>query len=726
MTTPITSFYRLQFGENMTFAKAADLVPYLNDLGISHLYASPIFEARPGSTHGYDVTDPNRFAAVLGGAEGFDLLSTALEEAGMGLMLDIVPNHMSASEHNIYFRDVLKHGRKSAYADFFDIAWGKDNKVTLPFLGKPLHEVLADGELTFGRETDEPVLCYFDRRFPVCPGTEHLPLRGLLDEQNYRLVYWRELEKLNYRRFFDITELIGVRQEDPAVFAETHRLIGEFVSSGRVQALRIDHIDGLRDPSAYLRQLAELFPDPKKPLIYVEKILEGEETLPSEWPVLGETGYWALGRVDRLFMPKQSQAAFSDYAASVFGEQSFDTIMSEAKDEILTTSFAHEFGALSNQLAVPDDELNRLARTFAVYRTYLSPDTEAEHNRREFGRLERFAEEAGTEQLLNVLGDPERDEALRFQQMTGPIMAKSLEDTAFYRFFTNLALNEVGADPTDHHLPVEHFNEAIKGRMAGFPYAMNALSTHDTKRSEDTRARLIAVAWHAESVVPAITRIANAIGGPNARSANHLVQAALAIWPGDEARSLAGRLKDYIRKAEREAKLETSWIQPNDDYENELDAAAERLVGERGADLDALVQSIASSEAMIVGARTVLKLTLPGVPDTYQGTEGIARNLVDPDNRYLPDWGSSSHDQLSERKQDMTRKLLKLRSSVPDLFIHGGYEPQNAEPGVLHYIRRGGGKLLSVAVQLEPEVELPQLKGSKVIDQPGARVFVLD
>lgn len=724
MKLPITSFYRLQFGGEMTFARAASLVPYLADLGVSHLYASPIFEAQSGSTHGYDVIDPNQFSSALGGARGFKELRGALDAAGLGLMLDIVPNHMAASEENVYLQDVLRHGLSSPRAGIFDIDWGEDGRLTLPILGAPIEDVVAAGDLHLVGHGNEQQLAYYDRRFPLRQGTEKMPLAELLSSQHYRLTYWRDLAALNYRRFFDITDLIGVRQEDDAVFEETHRLIGQVVASGQIDALRIDHIDGLRDPLGYLERLAHFFPDPDDPPIYVEKILEGDETLPPEWPCRGETGYWLMGRLDRLFVPREAERSFAEAAPREFGREPFSSVVDNAKTDVVTQSFDHEFTSLAEELSIQADDLKTLAKAFDVYRTYLSPSAPDRVNRREGGRLTDFTEKAGLPDLHTLLSDQDSVEALRFQQMTGPVMAKALEDTSFYRHIRLLALNEVGADPSHFSLSADEFHEEIAARFAAAPFAMNATSTHDTKRSEDARARLIALTWDADEYAPRLAGIATRIEPPSERSGFHLVQAAIAAWPTNRSgtEDLAGRLRDYIVKAEREAKLETSWTDQNEDYERRLQEMTARLLSDHGPEVEAIVGAVETDVQHIAVARTVLKLTLPGVPDTYQGTEYRSHRLVDPDNRVLPQFDHDQAGKADREKYKIAKDLLTLRKSHTNLFLKGSYELVQSGEEVFAFARAVGDRRLEVAVKLRRHGDLPEQSGDLVIDHEAARV----
>ena len=727
----ITATYRLQFGEGTTFDDAGALAPYLASLGVSHLYASPVFEARSGSTHGYDVTDPNALRGSFGGRAGFDRMVAALHEQGLGLILDIVPNHMAASPENPWLWDVLAKGRASDHAATFDIDWDKSGgKVVLPILGTPLAEVLAAGELSVrdGR------LAYYETELPLAEGTGEGEVADVLARQHYELSFWRDLHRLNYRRFFDITDLIGVRMEDEAVFDRSHRLIGELVASGAVDGLRVDHVDGMRDPKGYLDRLSGLFPNREQAAIWVEKIVEGAERLPASWPVLGETGYAVMAWLDGVFVDTDAEAAFTDLYRALTGDRrDFHAVEAAAKREVVDGPFAHEFAALAEKVAgaagVPTDDaravLETVARAFPVYRTYLPAEGEAD-------RLRGYAEPArdlpGFDAVMGVLTDPARPEALTFQQMTGPVTAKAVEDTSFYRWHRWSMLNEVGGDPSVFGRTTEAFHARMTERMAE-PLALSATATHDTKRGEDTRARLAAAthepdfwaeqarAWWAEA--------RDAREGVAPVTAYLLFQTIVGFWDEDARDTLADRLAEYALKAARERKRDTSWTEQDEDYEGRLTALARAAcAGRLGEIAAATAARLDEAGRGIAVARTVLKAAIPGVPDTYQGREGRDHHLVDPDNRRPVDFGALASALADDPppKLAATAAMLRLRRDHPDLFEHGSYEPRDAPPGVLAFARSHEGRTLLVAVATRPGAALPDLPGEAVLDEPTARV----
>ena len=727
----ITGTYRLQFGEGMTFDDAGRLAPYLASLGISHLYASPVFEARSGSTHGYDVTDHNALREALGGRAGFDRMVAALHEQGLGLVLDIVPNHMAASPENPWLWDVLAKGRASEHADTFDIDWEKSGgKVVLPILGAPLEDVLAAGELTVRGDR----LAYYETELPLAEGTGEGAVADVLACQHYEPSFWRDLHRLNYRRFFDITDLIGVRMEDEAVFDRSHRLIGELVASGAVDSLRVDHVDGMRDPKGYLDRLSGLFPDREQAAIWVEKIVEGAERLPDAWSVLGETGYAVMAWLDGVFVDTGAEAAFTDlYRELTDDQRDFHAVEAAAKREVVAGPFAHEFAALAERVSaaadVPEDEaravLETVARSFPVYRTYLPAEGEAD-------RLRTFAEPAkdlpGFDAVMGILTDPARPEALTFQQMTGPVTAKAVEDTSFYRWHRWSMLNEVGGDPSVFGRTPDAFHARMKERLSE-PLALSATATHDTKRGEDVRARLAAAthepAYWADQARAWWAEARDAREGVARVTAYVLFQTAIGFWDEGARDTLADRLAEYALKAARERKRATSWTDQDEDYEERLEALARatcegrlgEIVAETAARLDQAGQGIAV-------ARTVLKAAVPGVPDTYQGREGTDLHLVDPDNRRPVDFGAlaSALPDDPAPKLAATAAMLRLRRDHPDLFEHGTYEPQETGDGVLAFARTHGSRTLRVAVATRPGAALPDLPGEAVLDLPTARV----
>ncbi|MGK9175347.1 malto-oligosyltrehalose synthase [Yokenella regensburgei] len=739
-----TATYRLQFRNGMTFDRAVTLVPYLKKLGISHLYASPIFTATSDSTHGYDVTDANEIDPVLGGREGFDRLSAALKAAGLGLILDIVPNHMAASLENRWWRDVIAYGEKSRYARHFDIDWSRP--LTLPFLGDHFDAVLENGELSVQAdpETGTPSLAYFDNFYPLAPGTteglnltDNAGIAELHARQPWRLMSWRNAPfELSYRRFFEITGLVGMRVEDPVVFADTHRLILELVHEGMVDGLRVDHVDGLADPKAYLEQLRHH----AGPACYltVEKILGEGEQLPADWPVSGTTGYEFIASLsDALVDSEKTETLFSLYEEVLDRSVDMESELRKAKLLMVDRNFEGEFTRLlALCMAIAETEnvtisetpvravLRELLVTFPVYRTYGTAQGMTSADRAMLDKVAKAVSASPNAphpealQFLVTLLAGEVSEAARvqatelrtrFQQLTGPLMAKSVEDTLFFRQHMDLALNEVGAEPLPRSYSIERFHQDMQTRRACQPDAISTTSTHDTKRGEDTRARLYTLTeapqvW-AEHVIrwremnqSQVVRIEDGLA-PRSGSIWMIYQALAGAWPvtlepEDKAglQALEARFLPYVEKALREEKLRTNWDNNNDAYEQAVLGYVSHLLH-----YEPFLQDFTRSLAPFIRAglsntltQTVIKLMAPGVPDIYQGSEGLNFSLVDPDNRREPDYAAlgTMLDDVSDPvlfddaglksgklKQHITARLLHLRQHKPALFRFGDYLP---------------------------------------------------
>lgn len=782
-----SSTYRLQFRNGMDFDRAVEIVPYLQRLGVSHLYASPIFAATSGSTHGYDVTDQNAIDEVLGGWNGFERLGAALKREGIGLVLDIVPNHMAASLENAWWRSVVRWGKQSPYAAHFDIDWRR--KLTLPLLGRPYEETLGSSELSVRYEPQSGSLAlgYFDHRFPLCP--ESYPsvlktiddalaadvaplLRGTRDkqeteralaaflrgrsaaldltqalerksadhafvdsvhqEQPWRLLYWKDARKeLSYRRFFEVTGLVGLRVEDPKVFDDVHHLILELVRSGHVQGLRVDHVDGLADPNAYLERLRDEIG--KDIYLVVEKILAEGERLPGEWPVDGTTGYEFIAAMSDLLVDRagvlELERAFIDLQAQPID---LETARREAKLPIIRENFAGELERLA-QLAEPGSALGfddlrpaivEMVANFPVYRTYGDRHGMTERDRRLVEHVAQVTTEAG--QNLNaaalgwivrlLLADVPSDRTeqagefrIRFQQLTGPVMAKSVEDTLFYRWNSMIALNEVGGDPSRRGRTVADFHKVMRERLEHQPYGLLATATHDTKRGEDARARLYALSEFAAAWRQGVERwrkmhahLLRAVEGtkvPEPEIEWLLYQALAGVLPlgsaeasPDMLQALEARFAEYVEKALREAKLRTSWTEVDEPYEAAVKHYARQLLASASPDFlesfRATVELGAVPGAVNGLSQTLLKLTAPGIPDIYQGAELQNLSLVDPDNRRSVDFGLLQQlvaSPISRPKEqellDGRAKLrliatgLNFRKSHPDLFARGEYRP---------------------------------------------------
>ncbi|HHG8780368.1 malto-oligosyltrehalose synthase [Enterobacter hormaechei] len=758
-----SSTYRIQFRNGMTFDRVVDLIPYMKDLGISHLYASPVFTATTDSTHGYDVTDPNEIDPAIGGREGFDRMAAALKQAGMGLILDIVPNHMSTSLENRWWRDVIEHGNKSRYAAYFDIDGSRP--LTLPFLGDTFEAELERGAITLKRDsvTNSAALVYYDTAYPLNPGTydESKSIAEIHAAQSWRLMSWREAPKqLSWRRFFEITGLVGVRVEDEAVFADTHRLILELVHAGTVDGLRIDHVDGLADPLGYLQRLrAATGPDC---YITVEKILAKGEQLPPEWPVSGTTGYEFIASLAEVLVDDTNLARLETLHDETLGTiVDRQAELRKAKGLMTDRNFEGEFTTLlkiASELAghngadVEHEDIRHALRelliAFPVYRTYgtaegLTPS--------DVSLLSRVVASVNTSEpalslIVRILtGDvPEHDQALaslfrtRFQQLTGPLMAKSVEDTLFFRHNLELALNEVGADPTPRAFSLSRFHQEMRIRLARQPDALLGTSTHDTKRGEDARARLYTLTeapdlWSENlarwrQMNQTHVRFLNDGTAPNAADTWMIFQALAGVWPAtlspddrDGLKSLEARFLGFIEKALREAKQRTDWIDSNEGYESVVLDYVRHLLSPDNAlflhDFSAALQPFIRAGLMNSLSQTVIKLTSPGVPDIYQGSEGLNFSLVDPDNRREPDFTALAknlstadatlfNDAQRWRdgsvKQYVTATLLRLRPHYPALFRYGDWLPLKVsgerEEKLIVYARINNDEALIVAV----------------------------
>ncbi|MBA2453567.1 MAG: malto-oligosyltrehalose synthase [Chloroflexia bacterium] len=781
-----TSTYRMQFHKDFQFSDAQRLVGYLERLGIGDLYASPILTSQAGSMHGYDVTDPTRLNPELGGKDDFRGLVSALREREMGLLVDIVPNHMAASLENPWWVDVLKHGSKSAHATYFDIDWesttpGLAGKVLLPVLGGPFGEVLERGELTLAHDGDNFVIAYFDSLFPVSSGSLELiqhrddsnraiesmngtpgdatsfdKLATLIDAQHYRLAYWQAArDTINYRRFFDVSDLVSLRAEDEEVFQATHQRILELVNDGDVTGLRIDHVDGLRDPASYLERLQAALPIQENSgrngfYVVVEKILAANEDVPDDWPVDGTSGYDFLNVLNGLFVDRGSAGELDRIYGRLRGSESdFEELVYQRKQQVMAELFAGEIHRLAVQLweiAAADRDGHDLALSelqaalieiiahLNVYRSYTRGMSVASADRErietavskalertpEYTPALRFARKV---LLLDVQASVDNDGreswlrfAMRWQQYTGPIMAKGFEDTSLYVYNRLNSLNEVGGDPDPAGVPLAEFHAWCEGRQDRWHGAMSATSTHDTKRSEDVRARINVLSEMSEEWGTALARWqqlnrekkaeVNGLPAPDGNEDHLIYETMLGAWPfsDDDLPEFRERMKAYLLKASREAKTHTSWIDQSAEYEHALTGFIDRIITD-GADdpflheFRELQQTTAFHGALNSLSQTLLKTCLPGVPDFYQGSELWDLSLVDPDNRrpvdyewraeLLEDLLLSDGPQLVEHllrdwengrvKLYLTFNALRARKARPDLFNHGAYIPLTVE-----------------------------------------------
>ncbi|MEI9853614.1 malto-oligosyltrehalose synthase [Enterobacter mori] len=755
--------YRIQFRNGMTFDRVVALIPYFRDLGISHLYASPVFTATTDSTHGYDVTDPNEIDPAIGGRDGFNRMAAALRQAGMGLILDIVPNHMSTSLENRWWRDVIEHGKQSRYARYFDIDWSRP--LTLPFLGDTFEAELEKGAIRLHRDsvTNKAALVYYDTAYPLNPGTwdENKSIAELHEAQSWRLMSWREAPKqLSWRRFFEITGLVGVRVEDEQVFHDTHRLILELVLDGTVDGLRIDHIDGLADPLGYLQRLRQATgPDC---YITVEKILAKGEQLPTEWPVSGTTGYEFIASLAEVLVDDNSLERLEKVHNETLGVTvDRQNALRDAKGLMTDRNFEGEFTTLlnlardlaqHNGVEIQTDDIHHALRelliAFPVYRTYGTAEGLTPSDVTLLSRVVASvnASEPALSLIVRILtGDlPERDRdaatlfRTRFQQLTGPLMAKSVEDTLFFRHNLELALNEVGADPTPRTFSLSRFHQEMRIRLARQPDALLGTSTHDTKRGEDARARLYTLTEAPEQwgenlarwrqMNQTHVRFLNDGTAPNAADTWMIYQALAGVWPAtlspddwDGLQTLEARFLGFIEKALREAKQRTDWIDSNESYENVVMDYVRHLLSPDNTlflhDFSETLQPFVRAGLMNSLSQTVIKLTAPGVPDIYQGSEALNFSLVDPDNRREPDFAALVqnlskanstvfNDEQCWRdgrvKQYVTATLLRLRPHYPSLFRYGDWLPLKVtgerEEHLIVYARVKDDEALIVAV----------------------------
>lgn len=736
-----TSTYRLQLHAGFTADDAAAAVPYLAKLGAGHIFCSPVLQAAPGSTHGYDVVDHTLISADIGGEAALRRLADAAHAHGMGLIVDVVPNHMAIPTpiwHNRALWSVLEDGPESPYADWFDLDTSRERGILVPVLGRPIGEVLAAGDITLdeveipAREGEHPipartqkVVRYFDHVLPIAAGTEHLGLVDLLDRQWWRLAYWKVADdELNYRRFFDVDTLAAVRVEDPEVFAATHELLLRLQADGVIDGYRIDHPDGLADPRGYLRDLDAASGGA---WTVVEKILEGEEELPGDFPCAGTTGYDALWRIGGLFQDARGALGLTHLWQQTTGDlRPFEEIAADATAEIISTSLWTETERLTNilhricaeDIRLRDATRRNIQRAIVAllssmdrYRAYIVPGEKApgdqkaviehaaERARRMLGADEdalatlttivalACGEEVGSAGRTNTADRAEF--MVRFAQTCGPVHAKALEDTAFYRFNRFIAVNEVGANADLIGVEPDDLHEHCHRMVRTFPDAMTTLSTHDTKRSEDVRARLVPLTEAPEewsAVVEELRAATIEHRGVLVDGAMELLlwQILAGTWdlPGAQSpRITAERLDGYLTKAMREAKAHTTWTNPVEEYEEAvLGLGRAALESEEVARILGAwtKRTLAAQRAAILGQK-LIQLTIPGVPDVYQGNETTDFSLVDPDNRRAVDHAAhekqldrllagAKPDGIGEEKLWLTHRALTLRRERPELF----------------------------------------------------------
>ncbi|HEY3438870.1 MAG TPA: malto-oligosyltrehalose synthase [Actinotalea sp.] len=770
------STYRLQLGAGFTLDDARAQVPYLAGLGVTHLYLSPLLTAAPGSTHGYDVVSHDEIAEVLGGRPALDRLAAEARAAGLGLVVDIVPNHMAVPTPvwlNRALWSVLSLGPDSPYRSWFDVDWSADGVLLMPVLGRRIGAVLAAGELSLEEtvvpgDGDEPqlVLRYFDHVFPVRAGTESLPMAELVDRQHYRLAYWKVAdEELNYRRFFDVGTLAAIRVEDDEVFDATHRVITGLVRDGTVDGLRIDHPDGLADPHGYLERLAAATDDA---WVVVEKILGATEELPEDWSTAGTTGYDALWRIQGAFVDPGGAAELGAVMRRVAGDttDTLPRLVDEAKREIVAESLyaeVHRLTDLAAEICREDTRLRdhtwRSLRDCLVellvaadrYRYYVRPGQPVHPDvAAAFAVCVEAARQQVTEdrgETLDVLAElllgrevgsagrqraVRRDElVVRFQQTCGAVMAKGVEDTAFYRWSHLISLCEVGGAPERFAISTEELHAWASRAQQHAPVAMTGLSTHDTKRSEDVRSRIgvlseLPLEW---SQLVDVLRGLTADHRPplvDGRTENILWQTLAGTWTAAGPIEV-DRVTQYLTKAMREAKSQTAWTAVDEAYEAAvLGLARYALESPEVAEaFDGWVRRTAPGVRAATLGTKLVQLTVPGVADVYQGTEATALALVDPDNRRPVPFGALAAtlgrlDQgevprtLDDEKLLVTSRALRARRDRPDAFVgpEAGYAPVPSSSGnAFAFLRTAAGEPVAVTVVTRLALALERLGG---------------
>jgi (1->4)-alpha-D-glucan 1-alpha-D-glucosylmutase len=744
-----SSTYRIQFSADTTFADGVALLPYLDALGAGALYASPLLESGAGSNHGYDVVDPTRVSGERGGEEERVALVAAVRERGLGFLLDIVPNHVGVdvAAANPWWWDMLAHGRSSRYASYFDIDWD-GGPLLLPVLGAEAdpadEEKVLVGDLTLSDDRTE--LRYYEHAFPVAPGTgEEGTAQEVHARQHYRLASWkRGAAELTYRRFFDISTLAAVRVEDPEVFAVTHGEVVRWVEAGQVDGLRVDHPDGLSDPGGYMRRLRAAIGNDR--WLLVEKILAVGEELPTSWPVDGTSGYEALREICGVFVDPDGAGLLTQLAAEHTGrKENAHAVEHAARREVADTILAAEVRRIAALVPVPEvpgpsgsppgaaipleqgghaatptdrvrEAVAELLCGFPVYRSYLPEGRAALDTAVSVAITHRpdLAEVVRTI-VAAMLAEPDGELATRVQQTSGMVMAKGVEDTAFYRYNRFVALNEVGGDPERFGVSPAEFHDRCAGRVASWPTTMTTLSTHDTKRSEDVRARLAVLAEIPREWAPRLREWAAAHPLPDPSLDLLAWQSLVGAWPIS-----TNRMAAYLGKAAKEAKLVTSHVDANAEVDAAIAAWPEGVLADAAtaAAVEEFVARIDGPGRSNSLGQKLLQIAGPGVPDVYQGTELYEYSLVDPDNRrpvdwalrrellerldggWLPDSSDADVDPDGAVKLLVTSRALRLRRERPDLFA--GYRAVAAEgPAAEHAVAFSRSpSLVAVATRL--------------------------
>lgn len=734
MRVPVST-YRLQIRESFDLQRAASITGYLHDLGVDWAYLSPLLTAEPGSDHGYDVIDHSSIDPTRGGAEGLDVFAASAHDHDLGILIDIVPNHMGVAtpKLNGWWWDLLTFGRASKYADAFDVDWEfGGGKVRIPVLGASLEESLGDLEIV----GDE--LHYFETAFPIAPGTNEdgADVATVLARQNYELMYWQRADaELNYRRFFAVNSLAAIRVEEPWVFEKSHEEIVRWVRAGIADGLRVDHPDGLADPGGYLDDLSRATDGT---YVLVEKILEGDEQLPSFWATAGTTGYDALADVDRILVDPSGRRELDAIDTRLRGRaQPLDwaTLIHRTKRGIADGILGSEVQRLTR--LTPDaneqtaDAMAELLACFPVYRSYLPVGLEHLAAAGDLARRHRPELTTELDRLQYLLSDGSRELGIRFQQTSGMVMAKGVEDTAFYRYSRLASLNEVGADPAEFSIDVEEFHRRQGLRQSSFPASQTTLSTHDTKRGEDTRARIAVLAEKPGEWEQALGRLRELAPIGDGPFENLLWGSAIGAWPLSRE-----RLHAYAEKASREAGNSTSWNDIDENFEKRMHAAVDSAFDdpEVAGLLDEFVNDIAQAGWSNSLAAKLIQLTAPGVPDVYQGSELWETSLVDPDNRRAIDFDerqlllaaidAGAHPSIDESgaaKLLVTSRALRLRRDRPELF--GRYAPVPAiGEAARHVVAFDRGGAVTVATRLPVTLAARGGWGDTAIVLPGHRI----
>ncbi|HKP07566.1 MAG TPA: malto-oligosyltrehalose synthase [Microbacterium sp.] len=718
-TTRPRSTYRLQIRPGFTLDDAAALQPYLSGLGVDWVYLSPILTASEGSDHGYDVVDPTAVDPARGGREALARASRAFHEAGQGVLVDIVPNHLGVANarENAWWWDLLTHGRQSRYAAAFDIDWEVGGgKVRLPVLGEDVESAAAAG----GLRVEGGELRYYEHRYPLAPGTagDGDDVLVVHQRQHYELMHWRrEAFDLNYRRFFGVSALAAVRVEERSVFDEGHREIGSWFEDGLVDGLRVDHPDGLRAPVEYLERLQELTGGA---YVLVEKILERGESLPQFFAADGTTGYEVLADVDRVLVDPAGEAGLDALDARLRADSGlpvaapWEELIAGTKRAIGEGILRSEVRRLARELGMADDHtaedaLTELLARFPVYRSYLPAGREHLEEAATATRMHRPDLADALDALLPMLADLRHPAALRFQQTSGMVMAKGVEDTAFYRMTRLGTLTEVGADPSLFALSVDRFHAAQAARHAQWPHSLTTLSTHDTKRGEDVRARLAVLSEIPARWVDVLHELRDAATTGHGPFDALLWQAVIGAWPASRE-----RLHAYAEKAAREAAEATSWLDPDAAFEQRMHAVVDAAFDDPdvAARVESFVAEIEAAGWSNSLSAKLLQLTGPGVPDVYQGSELWEQSLVDPDNRRVVDFDERRRlltridggeqplvDRTGAAKLLVTSRALRLRRDRPELFTR--YMPMSVVGSQAdHAIAVDRGGAVAVATRL--------------------------